>query len=148
MNVIDQNKAFKDKYEYRFSSTFDAVNAWADDAIALNRKYEGRVDPNECLDIALTNELPDDFSSRRLVKLSEIRYVARYIQAELDQIDDIKVKNSVKFSIEATIFNENLVFKYGIDLSDGQKARARIITRMLWSNLCNKKGTKDVRKLF
>lgn len=121
---------------------------WANDANKLNEKYQGRLEPCECLETALTGELPDDFNGRQLVKLCEARYVYKYIQAELDQLDDESVKVSVKFSIEATIFAKNLVFKYRETLSEGQKARVRIITRMLWNNLCDKKGTKDVRKLF
>lgn len=148
MNVIEQNIEFQKQYESKASSVFEAINMWADDANTLNRKYDGRLEPCECLETALTGKLPDDFDSRQLVKLCEIKYVAKYIQAELDQIDDILVKNSVKFSIEATIFAKNLVYKYNNNLSNGQKARVRIITRMLWNNLCNKKGTKDVRKLF
>lgn len=148
MNVIDQNIAFQNKYESKCSSTFEAINKWADDANKLNDKYQGRLEPCECLETALTGELPDDFDNRQLVKLCEVRYVYRYIQAELTQIDDEAVKVSVKFSIEATIFDKNLVFKYRNNLSEGQRARVRIITRMLWNNLCDKKGTNDVRKLF
>lgn len=148
MNVLEQNIEFEKQYTSKCKSTFEAINMWANDANKLNEKYQGRLEPCECLETALTGELPDDFDDRQLVKLCEVRYVYKYIQAELDQIDDEAVKVSVKFSIEAIIFSKNLVFKYRETLSEGQKARVRIITRMLWNNLCDKKGTKDVRKLF
>lgn len=148
MNVIEQNLQFEKQYASKCSSIFEAINMWANDANKINKKYQGRLEPCECLETALTGELPDDFNDRHLVKLCEVRYVYKYIQAELDQIDDEAVKVSVKFSIEATIFAKNLVFKYRETLSEGQKSRVRIITRMLWNNLCDTKGTKDVRKLF
>lgn len=148
MDVIEQNIRFQEQYESNCKSTFEAINLWARDANALNRKYEGRLEPCECLETSLTGKLPDDFSKRKLVKLCEVRYVYKYINEELSQIYDKQVKVSVKWSIEKTIYEQKLQFLYFRDMSNGQKARVRIIVRMLWGNLCKKKGTKDVRKLF
>ena len=61
MNVIEQNLQFEKQYASKCSSIFEAINMWANDANKINDKYRGRLEPCECLETALTGELPDDF---------------------------------------------------------------------------------------
>lgn len=148
MSIPDVNRQFESKYSDSSESIYEAIDRWAADAHKLNSKYDGRLSEKECLDVVVTNKFPDDFEKRKIVKLSEVRYVSRYIYEELTHIDDIDVKFSVKLSIEKTIMLRKLQFVYRQNLTESQKSRVRIIVRMLWNNLQAKKGTKDVRKLL
>lgn len=140
MNLVDSNRLFEDQYLSQTSNTFEAINMWVKDSKQIEAKYQNRLSSNESLSSALTQKVPDNLDRRKLVKDVESQYIDRYIREALSQIDDKDVRISVLQTLNRSRSEKNLVFVYLDILSDFQKSRVRIISRLIWYNLYPKKG--------
>ena len=140
MNLVDSNRLFEDQYLSQTSNTFEAINMWVKDSKQIEAKYQNRLSSNESLSSALTQKVPDNLDRRKLVKDVESQYIDRYIREALSQIDDKDVRISVLQTLNHSRLEKNLVFVYLDILSDFQKSRVRIISRLIWYNLYPKKG--------
>ena len=140
MNLVDQNKQFEEVYLSKTSNIFEAINVWVSDADKLKTQYQNRIDNNEALSSMLTCNLPQNLDRRRIVKDVEQNYIDRYIHEALTQIDDKDIKISVLQTLNHSRSEKNLVFIYLDNLTKAQKARVRIISRLIWYNLYPKKG--------
>ena len=138
----ESNKLFNSRYMTQTSNTFEAINLWIKDSNNLKQQFDTRLSDKECLQSCLTGRLPEDIVTRRLVRNSSKRYIDRYIDAELSQIDDILVRKSVSSSLKRSRDLNNLVFEYHDKLTSSQKSRVRIICKLIWFNCFPRKEYK------
>lgn len=140
LSLDKENVLFENKYLDQTDNVFEAINTWYDESCKLNSKYQGRLLDSEALSYSLIDKIPDDVNCRKFVKFSESSYKFKYIEEALNQIDDKDIKLAVNKSLYKSIKEKNLVFDYLKILTEAQKARVRIICRMVWYNLYPKKG--------
>ena len=134
-NLVDQYKLFEDKYLHNTDNVFEAINSMCEDANKLHSQYGGIISHKECLTSVLTESLPEDLEKRKLVATANNRYMQSYIDNALAEVDDIRVKSSVQITLKVSQVNKNLVFQYLQNLTKSQKARVRILSRVIWNNL-------------
>jgi len=140
LSLLESNKLFEDKYLSENENIFEAINIWSNDSEKLKAKYQNRLSSNEALSAILNGNLPDNLDRRIMVRDSEKRYADRYIQEALTQIDDYDIKVSVSQSMSCSRSENHLVFVYLDSLTEAQKARVRVISRLIWYNLYPTKG--------
>lgn len=140
MSLVDTNRAFENQYLSKTSNVFEAINLWVDDSKELEASYQTRLSSSEALSSLLTHSFPKNLDRRKFVKDSDTRYVKAYIREVLSQIDDYEIRISVLQTLNHSMSEKNLVFVYLDKLSDAQRARVRIISRLVWYNLYPKKG--------
>ena len=116
-------------------NVFDAINSWVKDSEKIKAQTENRVSNAESLTSAVFGKLPSNTFKRKRVIDMENSYVERYIREEVAQIDDIQVRYSVLGSLSTSIKQKNLVFKYLDALTPAQRARVRVISKLVWYNL-------------
>ena len=119
---------------------FASINQWAKDANSVTSRTYDRIGHNEALSSCLTQQLPENLHKRRRVKDMEHLYVERYVREAISQIDDPAVRYSVLTTINASRAEKNLVFKYHDNLTKAQKARVRVISKLVWYNLYPKEN--------
>lgn len=135
MSIPEKNDKFYRKYLAQTDNVFEAINKWTADSNKIYTKYQGLLNNVEALNAALTSKLPDNLKYRIPVKLSSDIYVFKYIRESLNYVDDILVKQSVLISMRNSISKNCLVVTYVGRLTEGQKARIRILCNMLWYTL-------------
>lgn len=140
MNFVEYNKVFLDKYVDEETDIFQAVNIWAKDANDLYSQLNGVISKSEALSSVLSGTLPENLNSRSPIQSSEKAYIRNYVKQVLSAVDDKKVQLYVVKTINKSYVEKNLVFIYGSDLSSGQKARVRILSKLIWYNLYPEKG--------
>ena len=140
MNLHEETKAFYDKYMNQTNNVFDAINLWVDESNSLNSKYLNKLSDAEALSSVLNGKLPENINNRKVVKEVEANYASRYIDEVLSEIDDNLIKISIMKSLDLSKLKKNLVFKYADGLSRAQKARVRIVCKLIWYNLYPMKG--------
>ena len=142
MSLSYQNLLFESKYASKSDSIFESINNYCAEANKLYSRYGGILSHKECLISTLTGELPEDLEHRKLVITSDASYFKAYVNSALSEVDDSKVKSSVQISLKASQSEHNLVFHYLEGLSESQKSRVRILSKMIWNNLYLK-GEQD-----
>lgn len=140
MSLDKANKLFQSKYMDSQNNVFDAINMWVNDATKLKSQYQGRLSSSESLTSCLTSSLPQNIDRRIVVKDSEQLYISRYIKEALTQIDDKDVKLSVLQTLNKSRSENNLTFIYLDILTDSQRSRVRVLSRLIWYNLYPEKG--------
>lgn len=140
MNLKKQNDLFEKKYLSKTDNVFEAVNMLSQDAYAIYHTYEGKLLKSECLTCAITGRLPENISKRKTLLEIEATYRSKYIREALCEIDDIDVRKSVFVTLNTSIENKFLSYRYLSGMSDGQKARVKVISNMIWYNLYQEKG--------
>lgn len=140
MGLDKANRLFRSKYMDSQNNVFDAVNMWAHDATKLEAQYQGRLSSSESLTSCLTSNLPQDIDRRKIVRDSEQLYISRYIKEALTQIDDKDVRLSVLQTLNKSMSENNLTFIYLDILTDSQRSRVRVLSRLIWYNLYPEKG--------
>lgn len=140
MSLDKDYELFQSKYLEDTDNVFEAINTWSKDARALKSQTQGRISNSEALSSALTDTLPKNLNERLSVPRAEYAYVIRYIKESLSQIDDKLVKGSVAQTLNTSMSRKHLVFLYLGNLSEAQKARVRIVSKLIWYNLYSTKG--------
>lgn len=140
MSLDKNQQLFQDKYLTATDNVFEAINTWCSDAKALRSQTGGRISNSEALSSTLSGSLPNNLNKRIPYCRVEQLYIVRYIKEAIFQIDDIDVKRSVLRTLNASLNRKNLVFIYGDCLSEAQRARVRIASKMVWNNLYGTKG--------
>ena len=140
MSLVDKNELFQTIYMVDTDNTFEALNNWSRDANKLCTQYRNCISNAEALSSTLTNTFPQDLEYRKIVADVENKYVDRYINEVLSQIDDVKVKASVLKTLSHSRGIKDLEFIYLNELSESQRSRVRILCRMIWGNLYPMKG--------
>lgn len=135
MPLDDYSKKFFESYMAEEDNIFAAINEYSSNARKLRSSYQNRISDAESLDSVLDGKLPDNLDDRKLIANVEFNYITSYIDSVLADIDDKNIKESVKRSLNESIFSKNLKYLYTEDLSESEKSRVRIICKMVWSNL-------------
>ena len=143
MNLHEQNKLFEAKYLKDTDNVFEAINSWSNDANNLYSQLNGVISNSESLTYSLTSEIPKHIYQRIPISKVDLRYEYLYIQEALTQVEDKKVKISVIFTLKQSKLEKNLVFVYIDGMSASQKARVRVLSRLIWYNLYPEKGKDD-----
>ena len=145
MSLDDRNKEFIEKYLINTDNIYDAINQYIDDANELQRNSNNLISDSESLSIVLTDTYPKNYRYRKLYKEVEDSYVSRYIKSTLSEVDDVQLKHAVSYIVDASRLNRSLKLDLfnDFDLSEGQKARGRILSKIIWENICiMKRGQK------
>lgn len=135
MSLYKQSVEFFEKYKGEDGSVYDAINQLSVDANKLRRKHEGKLSGSEALTAAITESYPKNLHNRITATESNDRYRRRYIREALCEVDDVWVRRSVYESLRYSYRERHLLFKYYHKLSDGQKSRVRVLTKLIWNNL-------------
>ena len=140
-----QAKLFDELYvEDCGGNVFEAICKFSTDAEKVKAKTEGRLSNSEALSAVLNKALPENTFNRQRVETMEQLYIERYIREVLSQIDDIAVRYSVSQTLQKSKAEKNLVFTYLDALSPAQRARVRIISKLVWYNLYPKGDANNV----
>ena len=135
LNLVEQAQLFEERYLVNNDNTFEALNAWIDDANKLCARYQTRLAKSESLTACLTKQLPKNLDDRRVVKFMDATYKSKYIKQALADIDDRMVRSAVQNSLDESLAQNKLVYKYFDLLSSGQRSKVRVLCNMIWSNL-------------
>lgn len=68
------------------------------------------------------------------IPIKDLEYSTSLEDRLLTYIDKPAIKKSVKLSIEDTEIHHHLIYRYTEDLNESEKARVRILTRVIWYN--------------
>ena len=68
------------------------------------------------------------------IPIKDLEYSTSLEDRLLTYIDKPEIKKSVKLSIEDTEIHHHLIYRYTEDLNESEKARVRILTRVIWYN--------------
>ena len=101
-------------------------------------EYGFRPLDSQAISIALTGLLPEDIEYLNRIKTIQIRKNSRVYDI-LNYVDDKDVCKSVKNSIHLSTTSKNLTYVYTSGLTDSQKSRIRVLTRIIWYKLLNKR---------
>ena len=145
MSLDDRNKEFIEKYLSKTDNIYDAINQYIDDANELQRNSNNLISDSESLSIVLTDTYPKNYRYRKLYKEVEDSYVSRYIKSTLSEVDDVQLKHAISYIVDVSRLNHSLKLDSfnDFDLSEGQKSRGRILSKIIWENICiMKKGHK------
>lgn len=145
MSLDDRNKEFIEKYLSKTDNIYDAINQYIDDASELQKNSNNLISDSESLSIVLTGTYPKNYRYRKLYKEVEDSYVSRYIKSTLSEVDDVQLKHAISYIVDASRLNRSLKLDLfnDFDLSESQKARGRILSKIIWENICiMKKGQK------
>ena len=94
---------------------------------------EGTLTIPESIDWAITNIPPKDLEHRKAMKRQR-EYERRYglLDDIVANIDDIAIRNCVRFSGLQSISLKRLVVDYDFHLSPSQFSRVRVIMKLFW----------------
>lgn len=135
MSLDEQYKLFDAAYASSCENIYEAVNNFAQDARSAQKEHNDKLSNSESLTYVLTKVLPDTFMLRSFVKDAPNRYAFRYVREVTSQIDDPDVRVSVIASMIFSFKQNNLTYKYLLNLSKSQRDRVKIICKMIWYNL-------------
>lgn len=139
MGLYELNKEFNTKYSSQTDNIFEAINLWSRDATNLAKESEGLLSDSECLNSCLTGKYPDNYKTRKRIVDAEIQYIENFIDKALCEVDDLHVKDSVIATLSCSRKLHNLKYVYTYELTDGQKSRVRILSRMIWYSIYPKR---------
>lgn len=120
-------------------STFDTIQQLSLQSRKKMKECQNVISESEALTWAVSGVAPKNI--RKRMKARELRLNAyqpvRYYQEEymedlLTGVDDIDIRQSVRKSFNKSKEVGHLIYMYINDLSDGNKARVRILTNLVW----------------
>lgn len=113
---------------------FAACNIISKKASWLVRVTSGTADASEGVTWAITGKLPNNLKKRmeNHMKLESSR--TPYMVNLLSYVDDDDVLEAVKQSYDQSVSIDSLTFYYPVKMTEGQKSRVRVLTRMCWEN--------------
>lgn len=121
------------KLEKACGNKFVAINFISKSARRLFNETYGWVIEAKLIDWVITGTKPDLDYSDKLHKQTN-RELAE-IEDFLSYIEDDNIVSSVKISYIMSVRNHNLSYRYKNILSDEERARVRVLTRMCWYEL-------------
>ena len=120
-----------DQLAEALGSTFAAVNFIAKLAREKREQSNYSLLESEAISWVLTGKEPP---KNRYPK-SDILHHVFEISDLLSEIDDEEVAESVWQSYEISLKEHHLIYQYQEGMCEGQKARVRILSRMIWYNI-------------
>lgn len=116
-------------------SDFAAINYVADLANAIYNKYKGHIPKSEILAWILDGKKPEGLHNAML-KAKRVG-VQNYTNSVdyLNYVSDKQIVASVVETLDNAIITRNLTYIYQGPLSEGQQARVRVISNMLWAKI-------------
>lgn len=135
------NQANRDVYARRYLAKFDgdqfaACRAACSDAENVLKSCKGALDEWEALNFAFSGTKPSLLHVRKRAKQKMNLQAPKteYMKNLLSYVDDDSVVECVEQSFSQSVRLGSLTFYYPIKVNPGQKARARVLTRMCWHN--------------
>lgn len=113
---------------------FKACNLIASAADKLLVLTNNSVSESEAVSWATTGVAPDNLQERRRQHMLLSAPKTKYMTNLLSYVDDCDVKEAVEQSFSQSVRLGSLTFYYPSKLSQGQKQRVRVLTRMCWHN--------------
>lgn len=135
-----RDKELFDQLSQDCGSSFAAIQHLTKDSRDKMKQSNNVISESEALTWALTGEKPKGL--KRRMKEKEVRlnayhpvryYQDAYMEELLSYVDDIDIRESVRRSFDKSKETGNLHYVYISALTDGNKARVRILTNMVWN---------------
>lgn len=134
-----RDKECFDKLSSKCESRFEAIQQLAKLSRQKMVQSNNVISESEALTWALTDEKPKDLKRRMKIKetlqnvYQPVRfYQEQYMEDLLSSVDDIDIRHSVRKSFDKSKEAGHLIYMYINELSDGNKARVRILTNLVW----------------
>lgn len=121
----------------KLGSTYAAVNYIAKSARQKRNQVDNRILESQAITWVLTGIQPK--LSKRAINISDWANL-NYLDEVLSYVDDENVCVSVRASYSKSAELHHLIYCYHTDLNDSQKARVRVLTRMIWYNIQEEGG--------
>lgn len=122
-----------------YSSKYEAIQALCEDARHKMKQAENVISESQGLTWALTGIEPDYIEQRIKLKAERenaykpvIYYQEEYMNELLSLVDDEDICESVRQSFKESKATGHLLYVYINHISDGNKARVRILTNLVW----------------
>lgn len=113
---------------------FKACNLIAHTADKLLRVVNNSISESEAVSWAMTSVVPDNLQDRRRQHMLLSVPKTEYMNNLLSYVDNDGIKEAVQESFSQSVRLGSLTFYYPSKLSQGQKQRVRVLTRMCWHN--------------
>lgn len=113
---------------------FQACNLIAYTADKLLKLTQNSVSESEAVSWATTGVAPNNLRDRRRQHMLLSAPKTKYMTNLLSYVDDTNVRQAVEESFSQSVRLGSLTFYYPTKLSNGQKQRVRVLTRMCWHN--------------
>ena len=113
---------------------FKACNLIASAADKLLKLTKNSVSESEAVSWVTTGVAPDNLQDRRRQHMLLSVPRTKYMTNLLSYVDDSNVKEAVEQSFSQSVRLGSLTFYYPSKLSQSQKQRVRVLTRMCWHN--------------
>lgn len=113
---------------------FKACNVIANTADKLLRVVNNSISESEAVSWAITSVAPDNLQDRRRQHMLLSVPKTKYMNNLLSYVDDDGIREAVQESFSQSVRLGSLTFYYPSKLSQGQKQRVRVLTRMCWHN--------------
>lgn len=134
-----RDKKLFDQLSSKCGSSFAAIQQLAKSSRQKMIQSNNVISESEALTWALTSVQPEDLKKRMKIKetlqnvYQPVRfYQEQYMEDLLASVDDIDIRHSVRESFVKSKEAGHLIYMYINELSDGNKARVRILTNLVW----------------
>lgn len=114
--------------EEKLGSKYLAINYVSTLARKLKKSVDDCISESEAITWALTGEKPEIRKKTNYIDYSSLDEVLCYV-------DDVDVCESVRMSYMKSLKEKHLLYRYKEGINYYQKARVRILVRMVWYNM-------------
>lgn len=109
---------------------YPSITFIASEARKLRFSLDYDITESQALAWVLSGVTPE----RHKIPIKDLEYSISLEDRLLTYIDKPAIKKSVKLSVEDTEIHHHLIYRYTADLNESEKARVRILTRVIWYN--------------
>ena len=114
--------------EEKLGSKYLAINYVSNLARKLKTSVNNNVLESQAITWALTGNKPEITVRPNYIDYSSLDELSCYV-------DDIDVCESVRMSYSQSLKEKHLLYRYKEGISNHQKARVRILVKMIWYNM-------------
>lgn len=127
MSIVNNSRLAEIENKLGF---YPSITFIASEARKLRFSLDYDITESQALAWVLSGVTPE----RHKIPIKDLEYSVSLEDRLLKYIDKPSIKKSVKMSVEDTEIHHHLIYRYTADLNDSEKARVRILTRVIWYN--------------